>query len=68
MLPQVFKNWIDQNSAPSYINNSRDIHTKRITFMYKKWRERKNEYWARQLEDYTGISYDYKGIDSVGNN
>jgi hypothetical protein len=67
-LPNVLKQWITDNSDPSYQNNSRSILTKKLTFLYTKFQHGKNEYWADQIERMTGISYDYKGTDSVGNN
>jgi hypothetical protein len=68
VLPKVFEDWIEANSAPSWVNNSREIHRKRITFLYTKFKKAKSEFWASAIEDYTGISYDYKNIDCVGNN
>ena len=66
-LPKVFIDWINENSAPTYVNNSRKIYTAQLTFLYGKWLKGKNEYWAGQIEDMTGISYDYKNTDPVGN-
>ena len=66
-LPKVFIDWINENSQPSHINNSRRIYTRKITFLYNKFRKSPSEYWANELENLTGISHDFKNIDVVGN-
>lgn len=67
-LPPVFEKWIMENGDPSWVNNSRDIYRRQLTFLYGKWKTSKNEFWAGKIEDMTGISYDYKQTDCVGNN
>ncbi len=64
-LPKVFRDWIKNYTDSPMINNSRDIRRKKITFLYNKFQESKNEYWARQLEDLTGICADYNNTDPL---
>lgn len=35
----------------------------RLSFMYNKFHKGKNEFWARQIEDQFGFSYDFHPLD-----
>lgn len=66
-LPEVFNRWILENTDSPAVNNSRKIMRSKLTFLYNKFMKGKNEYWASEIENLTGISYDYKNTDVVGN-
>lgn len=64
-LPKVFRDWLKENTDSPMYNHSRDIMKKKITFCYNKFQEGHNEYWARQIEDMTGICADYTNSDPL---
>jgi hypothetical protein len=66
-LPKVFTDWIAENTDSPFVNNSRRIMTRKLHFLYNKFHKSKNEYWATQIENITGIGCDYKNTDSVAN-